>query len=97
MATTVTTSGLGKLNWRDIIEGLKIAAILPALSIVYTSIENKSFDIDWTLVWQTAAFGAVGYFIKKITTPAQIIMKDVHPDTIEAVKEGTADVKVMTK
>jgi hypothetical protein len=97
MATTVTTSGLGKLNWRDIIEGLKIAAILPALSIIYTSIENKSFNIDWTLVWQTAAFGAVGYLIKKITTPAQVIIKDVKPETIEAIKDGVADVKVITK
>ena len=96
MPTTVTTSGLGKLNWRDLIEGLKIAAILPALSIVYTSIENKSFNIDWTLVWQTAAFGAIGYLIKKITTPAQIIVKDVKQDTIDAVKDGAAEVKIHT-
>ena len=97
MATTTVTSGLGKLNWRDLIEGLKIAAILPALSIVYTSIENKSFNIDWTLVWQTAAFGAIGYLIKKITTPAQVIIKDVKSDTINAIKDGTADAKIVTK
>lgn len=96
MPTTVTTSGLGKLNWRDLIEGLKIAAILPALSIIYTSIENKSFNIDWTLVWQTAAFGAIGYLIKKITTPAQVILKDVKPDTIDAIKDGAAEVKIHT-
>jgi len=67
------------------------------LSIIYTSIENKSFNIDWTLVWQTAAFGAIGYLIKKITTPAQVIVTDVKKDTIDAIKDGVADVKVITK
>lgn len=96
MANTVATSGLGKINWRDIIEGIKIAAVMPALSIIYTSIEAKTFDIDWTLVWQTAVFGAVGYLIKKITTPAQIIVKDPTKEEVESVKDGVATVKVET-
>ena len=96
MATVKATAGLGKLDWKDILEGLKMAAIIPALTIIYTSIDAGSFDINWNLVWKTAILGAVGYIIKKITTPSKLVVTDATKETIEGVKDGSIDAKMIT-
>jgi hypothetical protein len=97
MATTVTSSGLGKINWRDIIEGLKVAVGLPVLTIIYTSIQAGNFTFDWKLIGLTATGGFISYIIKKLTTAPQIIIKDVSKEDIASVKSGEANVQVVTK
>ena len=96
MATTVTTSKRFTLNWQDVWKGLKMAVILPALTTIYTSLEAGKFDFDWKAIAMAAVLGFVGYLIKNFFTPAEVVMKDVKPDTIDAIKDGAAEVKIHT-
>ncbi|SRR6188768_1849792 len=97
MATTVTTSKRFSLNWQDIWKGLKMAVILPALTTIYTSLEAGKLDFDWKAIGMTAALGFIGYLIKNFIAPPEIVIKNPSESSIEAVKDGTADVKVITK
>jgi large-conductance mechanosensitive channel len=94
---TVTGSKQFSLNFRDIVKGLAMAVILPVVNVIYQSIEAGSFEFDWKRIGLLAAGGFIAYIIKNFLTPAEITVTNVKPETIEAVKDGTADVKVITK
>lgn len=97
MANTVTTSKQFTINWRDIFKGLQVAVILPVANVIYQSIEAGSFTFDWKRIGLLAAGGFISYIIKNFLTPAEIVVSNVKTETIEAVKDGVADVKVVTK
>jgi hypothetical protein len=97
MSNTVTTSKQFTLNFRDILKGLAVAVILPVLNVIYQSIEAGSFEFDWKRIGLLAAGGLIAYLIKNFLTPAEIVVSNVKSETIEAVKDGVADVKVVTK
>jgi len=94
---TVTSSKQFTLNARDIVKGLVMAVILPVLTIIQTSISAGSLTFDWKLIGLTAAGGFVAYLIKNFLTPAEVVVTGVKNDTIDAIKDGTADMKVVTK
>jgi len=97
MATVTTTPGLFKLNWQDIFKGIKVAVILPVLNVIYQSIEAGSFEFDWKRISLLAAGGFIAYIIKNLLTPGEVVLKDVKPETVEGVKDGSIDVKLTTK
>jgi len=94
---TVTTSKQFTLNFRDVLKGLIMAVILPVVNVIYQSIEAGSFEFDWKRIGLLAAGGFIAYIIKNFLTPAEIVMTDVKKETIEAVKDGVAEAKVITK
>lgn len=94
---TVTTSQRFTINWQDIIKGLKVAVILPVLTIIYTSIEAGSFEFDWKKIGLTAIGGFIAYLIKNFFAPAEIVVTNPTKETVNAVKEGEASVEVVTK
>jgi len=94
---TVTGSKQFTLNFRDIVKGLVVAVILPVLNVIYQSIEAGSFEFDWKRIGLLAAGGLIAYLIKNFFTPAEITVTNVKNDTVDAVKDGTADVKVITQ
>jgi len=94
---TVTTSKQFTLNIRDIVKGLAMAVILPVLNVIQQSIEAGSFTLDWKRIGLLAAGGFIAYMIKNFFTPAEVVMTNVKPDTIDAIKDGTAEAKVITK
>lgn len=97
MANTVTTSKQFTINIRDIVKGLAMAVILPVLSVIQQSIEAGSFTLDWKRIGLLAAGGFVAYIIKNFLTPAEVVVTGVKNDTIDAIKDGTADAKIVTK
>lgn len=92
---TVTTSKRWTLNWQDILKGLKVAVILPVLTIIQQSIEAGNFKVDWKLVGLTAVGGFIAYLIKNFLSPAEIVIKNAPKEDIEAVKNGEATAKVV--
>lgn len=96
MATT-TSSKRWSWNVQDVYKGLKVAVILPVLTIVQTSITAGSFSIDWREVGLAAAGGFVAYMIKNLLEPASIVITDPPPQQVEAVKEGKAEAQVVNK
>jgi large-conductance mechanosensitive channel len=94
---TITTSRQFSLNLRDIVKGLIMAVILPVVNVIYQSIEAGSFQFDWKRIGLLAAGGFLAYVIKNFLTPAEVVVTGVKHDTIDAIKDGMADVKVITK
>jgi len=94
---TVTGSKQFSLNIRDIVKGLVMAVILPVINVIYQSIEAGSFEFDWKRIGLLAAGGFIAYIIKNFLTPAEVTITNVKNDTVEAIKDGTADIKVVTK
>jgi len=97
MSNTVTTSKQFTINFRDILKGLSVAVILPVLNVIYQSIEAGSFEFDWKRIGLLAAGGLIAYLIKNFLTPAEIVVSNVKSETIDEIKDGAADVKIMTK
>ena len=97
MSTTVTTSKQFTLNFRDILKGLAVAVILPVLNVIYQSIEAGSFEFDWKRIGLLAAGGLIAYLIKNFLTPAEVVVTGLKKDTVDEIKDGVADVKVVTK
>ena|ERR1700733_7261880 len=87
MKVTVTAPQFN-INLNDVVKGLKMAVILPVLTIIYTSLSSGSFLFDWHAIGVAAALGFVGYLIKNFFDKPQVVVSDASPATIEAVKEG---------
>lgn len=82
------TAAQFNINWNDVIRGLKMAVLLPVLTIIYTSIQAGSFQFDWHAIGLTAAGGFVAYIIKNFFDSSQIVITDAPKETIQAVKDG---------
>ena len=95
MATV--TSKQFSLNARDLVKGLIMAVILPVLNVIQQSIEAGSFTLDWKRIGLLAAGGFIAYLIKNFLTPAEVVVTGVKNDTINDIKAGDADIKVITK
>lgn len=94
----VVTSQRFSINWHDILKALKMTVILPALTLIYQSIEAGNFDIDWKAIGKAAALGLIGYLIKQFFfEPAKIIIEPASKEEAAAIKSGEAEVIVQTK
>lgn len=80
------TAGRGILNGRDFIRGLYVAVLSSVLPLVYDSIESGFVDINWTHIWKAAAVGGVGYLMKNILSPSEVVISDKA--TVQAAKDG---------
>ena len=94
---TVTSSKQFTLNFRDVLKGLIMAVILPVINVIYESIQAGSFEFDWKRIGLLAAGGFIAYIIKNFLTPAEVVVTGVKNDTVDAIKDGVAEVKVVTK
>jgi len=95
MATT--TSKQFSLNLSDLWKGIQMSVILPILTIIQASIANGEFTLNWRTIGLTAVGGFIAYLIKNFFTPSAIVIKDATKEDMQAVKDGEAEVKVVTK
>lgn len=61
------------LEWRDILRGLLMAVLTPAIVIVQQSIENGSFTFNWQQIGMAAVGGGVAYIIKNFLEPSKTV------------------------
>lgn len=97
MPTTVTTSKQFTINLSDTIKALIMAVLVPVVTIIMASIDKGELTFNWKQILIAAIGGGLGYLIKNWLTPSAIVVKNVSKETVEAVKEGDAEVKVLTK
>lgn len=97
MATTTVTSKQFTLNLRDVFKGLLVAVLTPLVPIISQSLNNGSLTFDWKAIGIAALGGFVAYIVKNFLTPSQIVMENAAPETVQQVKEGTANVTVQSK
>lgn len=94
---TVTTSKRGTLNTRDFLRGLLMTVVTAVLTAVGTMLEAEEFVFKWKAIAIAGFAGGVGYLLKNLASPGEIVITNPHAETINAVKDGTAEVKVETK
>lgn len=75
---TKATSGLWKLDWRDVLKGLLVAALTQPFMILQQSLAAGKLTCDWRAMGMAAVGGLVAYLVKNFFTPEQVIVK---PDT----------------
>jgi hypothetical protein len=61
-------SKLGKLDIKDIVKGLVMAVLTPAVFVLQQSIEAGTFTFNWHQVALAAVAGGFGYLIKNFFT-----------------------------
>jgi hypothetical protein len=92
--TTTTSSGPFSLNWRDFLKGLLVAVLSPVFTIIMTSLNAGELTFNWKVIGAVALAALLSYLLKNFLTPAQIVITDAKPATVEAVKNGEAEVSV---
>lgn len=72
----IKTSEQFSINWRDIAQGLILAALTPALVLIQQSIDAGVFTFNWKPIAMSAVAGMVAYLLKKFLTPSQTIVTE---------------------
>ena len=90
---TASTSNQFSVTSRDLLRGFLIAIITPVFSIVISSLDAGSWVFNWRFIAAVALSSAMSYLLKNFLTPARIVITD--PETVVAVKQGEATVKVV--
>src|SRR5690349_1245721 len=69
-ATSIPPAGLGKLQWRDFIKSIALAAGANALLSLYTIINSGAWPTreDWTDILRTTVAFIISYLIKNALT-----------------------------
>jgi hypothetical protein len=96
--TTTTTSKQFRLNLKDLLRGLLIAAVTASLTGIYEAVTQCGIScIDWKQTGGIALAAGLAYLIKNFLTPAEIVVMNPPEEQLEAVKHGEATVKVTAK
>jgi len=96
MPNVTTSSKRFTLNLNDFWKGLIVAALSPIFPIILDSLNAGNLTFDWKHIYTAAIGGLVAYLTKNFFDKPKIVVTDVKNDTIDAVKDGTAEVKIHT-
>ena len=94
MSTTVTSSKMFRLNLNDWWRGLIMAILTPMFAIIVDSLNRGELNFNWKLIGIAAISGALAYLTKNFFQNPVVVIKDVSPETIDAIKDGTATAKI---
>lgn len=63
-------SGLLKLNWRDILDGIITAVAVAIVSFIYNTLQNGGniLTLDWNSILNVAILAFIGYIVKALGT-----------------------------
>lgn len=91
---TTTTSTQFSINWKDFSRGLLMAVLTPVVFIIASSVNAGTLVFDWHQILISALSGGLAYVIKNFFQPSSIVVTNPPSTTVDAVKEGKAEVKV---
>lgn len=97
MSTTTVTSSQFTLNIRDVLRGLLIAVLSPVFTVLLTSLNAGALTFDWKAIGVVALSAALSYIAKNFFTPSQVVLADATKATVQSVKDGATELKVMPK
>ena len=61
-------SNLFSLNTRDLLNGLVMAVLTPAIYLIEQTVKLGTLTFDWQAIGVAAVAGAVGYLVKNFFT-----------------------------
>jgi len=82
------TSNLYSIDYRDILKGLLIAILTPALFLVQQTIETGKLTFDWQQIGMAAVGGGVAYIIKNFFTASTIKTVADSPTLVAKVEQS---------
>ncbi len=91
---TITTSKRFSLDGNDFIKGLIMAVGGAAVTLALDSLNAGSFDFDWKKIVAGALTAGLTYLAKNFFDKPKVVMTGVTDKTIDAVKDGTANVEI---
>lgn len=65
------SSPLYSLNKQDLLKGLLMAVLTPAVFIIEQSVNAGSLVFDWKTILMASLGGGISYIIKNFFTPAE--------------------------
>ncbi len=80
LANEVQTSGLFKLDLKDLAKGFVVAFVGAALTAVYDALTVVPTVFDWKKILVVGLTSGIAYLLKNLFTPAQTIVKSVNGD-----------------
>ena len=89
-----TSSKRFTLNGNDFIKGLIMAVGGAAVTLLLDSLNAGSFDFDWKKIVAGALTAGLTYLAKNFFDKPKVVLTDVTDKTIDAVKDGTAEVEI---
>ena len=63
------------LAWRDILRGLIMAIVTPAILILQQSLEAGIITFDWHSIGMASVAGGLAYILKNFLEPTKVIEK----------------------
>jgi hypothetical protein len=85
MANQVVTSGLFKVDFKDLLKGVAVAATSGVVSALYSALTTVPLSIDFKQMGVVALTAGLGYLLKNFFTPAKMV------SSIESVDDGLSD------
>lgn len=89
-----TSSKRFTLNLNDFWKGLLVAIGGAVFQVVWTTINDGSLTFDWAAIGRTALLAGLSYLGKNFLDKPKVVITDVKDSTIDAVKDGTANVDI---
>lgn len=93
MATT-TTNQQFTISLKDVARGVLLAIVGAVLTFLQGVWATGQVVFDWEQIGSVALIAGVSYLIKNFFTPSEIVIVDPPKDDLQAVKKGSANVKV---
>lgn len=87
------TSNLYSIDYRDILKGLLIAILTPALFLVQQTIEIGKLSFNWHEIGMAAVGGGVAYIIKNFFTASTIKTVADSPTLVAKVEAADPSLK----
>lgn len=94
MANLVASSQYS-INGTDFWRGMLMAVLTPIVFIIASSVNAGSLVFDWHGILIAGISGGLAYLIKNFFTPTAITVVDPSKASVDAVKEGTAEIRVV--
>lgn len=93
--TVTTTSKRFTLNLSDWWKGLIMAVVAPIIQIILASIDAGTLTFNWSAILKTALAAGLAYILKNLFDAPRIVVSNPTMESIDRVKSGEAEVKVM--
>lgn len=75
----MSDSKLFSVNTKDILKGLLMAILTPAVLIIENSLSAGSLVFDWKSIGMAAIAGGFAYLVKNFFTPPTVEIKNDEP------------------
>ena len=91
MESKTIISKQGTLDFRNVVQGLVMAVLVPVVTIIQQSLAAETWTFNWKAIGMAAVAGAVGYLIKKFVEPTKVVEVKSKTEANQIIAKAKAD------